>query len=111
MLGACTVAYMPDGSMFLDPTRLEEAGATSTATLAYLVRSSPDDDAEASCDLLLSHATGSVSITDLEALLSVTKEAARATIRFCRQAMLAGRAPLDPPLLALGKLAATETVA
>jgi len=111
MLGACAVALSSDGGVLLDPSRSEEQAAAAVATFAFLVRSPAESAAGTSCELLLSHATGGIAQTDYEALVGVTKEAAEASARFCRQAMLAGREPLAPLTLTLGKLAATETLA
>jgi ribonuclease PH len=111
MLGACTVALTAERSVLLDPTRSEAAAAAATATFAFLVRLPSPAAADGSCELLLSHATGGISRSELESMVGVTGQAAQASVRFCRQAMLAGRQPLAPPALSLGKLTATETLA
>lgn len=111
MLGACTVALTPDRRVLLDPSRSEDAAAAAIATLAFLVRLPSAAAADGPCELLLSHATGGISRSEIETLMDLTRQAAQASVRFCRQAMLAGREPLAPPTLSLGKLAATETLA
>jgi exosome complex component RRP46 len=92
MLGGCTVAVLPDGSMLLDPTAAEEEEARSVVTLAYLIRQTAEGAPER--QLILSHMRGVCTAEQYEVCKTAAQEAAGASAAFFRQALARSVAPL-----------------
>ena len=94
VLGACTVAILPDGGALLDPCAEEEREATAVATLAYLMREGADGSP--SRQMLLSHMRGTTTQAEYGLCAQAAEQAVSCVADFYRTAFERSTAPLAP---------------
>lgn len=97
MLGSCTAALAPDGTVLLDPCAEEHREATGAVSLAYLVQQRAGGRAER--QLLLSHCNGRLTqVAQLEAAQRAAEEAAVVATAFMRQSLHRTTGPVSEVL-------------
>lgn len=111
MLGGCTAAVLPDGTLLLDPCTDEERDAQAIVTSLYCVRQRAADGG-LERQLVFSHARGCVEDAAQHAACEdAAREASACVCAFYRQALTRVVAPMVAPLEVLPANAPTDSTA